>query len=179
MTAKDRNEDDAEAAAGASLYLVRHAIAAERGPKWPDDAKRPLTHKGAARMRQVVRGLRALGVDVDLVLTSPLVRARQTADLLVEGLGSAPKLEVTPALAPDEPPSAVVAVLGRHTSANRIALVGHEPALGQLAAALIGAREPLEFKKGGACRIDVPALPPGRNGQLVWLAVPKMLRALA
>ena len=66
------------------LYLVRHAIAAERGDKWPDDTKRPLTHKGAARMRQAVEGLRALGVEIDLVLTSPLVRAEQTADILVQ-----------------------------------------------------------------------------------------------
>ena len=176
----DRNRDDEDAGGtGASLYLVRHAIAAERGPKWPDDAKRPLTHKGAARMRQVVRGLRALGVEIDLVLTSPLVRARQTADLLVEGLGSAPALDVAPALAPEETPPAVAAALARHATANRIALVGHEPALGLLAAWLIGAREPIAFRKGGVCRIDVPALPPGRNGQLVWLATPKMLRALA
>jgi phosphohistidine phosphatase SixA len=97
----------------------------------------------------------------------------------VDGLGSAPKLEVTPALSPEDAPPAVVAALGRHASVNRIALVGHEPALGQLAAWLIGAREPIVLKKGGVCRIDVPALPPGRNGQLVWLALPKMLRALA
>jgi phosphohistidine phosphatase len=176
---KDREDDAAAEATGVALYLVRHAIAAERGPKWPDDTKRPLTHKGAARMRQVVRGLRALGVEVDLVLTSPLVRARQTADILVEGLGSAPTLEVTPALAPEESPSAVAAALGRHASASRIALVGHEPGLGLLAAWLIGAREPFVFKKGGVCRIDVPTLPPGRNGALVWHAAPKMLRALA
>jgi len=172
-------EDDQDASTGTSLYLVRHAIAAERGPKWPDDTKRPLTHKGAARMRQVVRGLRALGVEIDLVLTSPLVRARQTADLLVEGLGTAPAFEVVPALAPEEPPSAVAAAVGRHATATRVALVGHEPALGLLGAWLIGAREPLVFKKGGVCRIDVPTLPPGRNGQLVWFATPKMLRALA
>jgi phosphohistidine phosphatase len=179
MTAKDREEEEPDETTGVALYLVRHAIAAERGPKWPDDAKRPLTHKGAARMRQVVRGLRALGVEVDLVLTSPLVRARQTAEILVDGLGSAPRLEVTAALAPDEVPAAVAAVLGRHASASRIALVGHEPAIGALAAWLIGAREPVLFKKGGVCRIDVPTLPPGRNGQLVWHAAPKMLRALA
>ena len=162
-----------------ALYLVRHAIAAERGPKWPDDGKRPLTHKGMARMRLVVRGLRRLGAEIDLVLTSPLVRAQQTAEILAEGLGTAPHVTVLKALAPGEPPSAVAAALATHPSARGIALVGHEPGLGELAAWLTSAREPIEFKKGGVCRIDVAALPPGRNGKLVWLALPKMLRALA
>ncbi len=188
MAARDR-DDDADGRHGKdrkagdktaiSLYLVRHGIAAERGPKWPDDAKRPLTHKGMARMRLIVRGLRALDPEIDLVLSSPLVRAMQTADILVEGLGSAPNFESTPVLAPGEPPAAVAAALATRLKARRIALVGHEPDLGGLAAWLIGAREPLEFKKGGICRIDVPVLPPSRNGRLIWHAPPKMLRGLA
>jgi phosphohistidine phosphatase len=59
------------------LYLIRHAIAEERGDKWPDDAKRPLTLEGTARMRKAAKGLVRLGVKFDVVLTSPLVRARQ------------------------------------------------------------------------------------------------------
>ena len=69
-----------------SIYLVRHAIAAERGDDWPDDAKRPLTHGGAAKMRRISRGLRALDPAIDLIAASPLVRARQTAEILAEGL---------------------------------------------------------------------------------------------
>ena len=87
-------------AATIELYLVRHAIAAERGPEWPDDTKRPLTHKGIARMRQLVEGLEDLGVELDLILTSPLLRARQTADLVHQGLGGATPLEETTVLAP-------------------------------------------------------------------------------
>ncbi len=161
-----------------SLYLVRHAIAAERGRQWPDDAKRPLTHKGAARMRQIVLGLRDLGVEFDLVLTSPLVRARQTAELLIAGVRSKPTLEVTEALAPGEPPVKVAAMLAKHSGRCSIALVGHEPGLGELAAWLVGAPEPFVMKKGGVCRVDVSALPPARHGQVIWLATPKMLRAL-
>jgi phosphohistidine phosphatase len=162
-----------------SLYLVRHAIAAERGRQWPDDAKRPLTHKGAARMRQIVMGLRELGVEFDLVLTSPLVRARQTAELLIAGARSKPPLEQTDALAPGEPPVKIAAMLAKHSGRCSIALVGHEPDLGELAAWLVGAREPFEMKKGGVCRIDVSALPPARHGRVIWHASPKMLRALA
>jgi phosphohistidine phosphatase len=169
----------ASARRSATLYLVRHAIAAERGAKWPDDGKRPLTHKGAARMRLTVRGLRRLGAEIDLILTSPLVRARQTADIVAEGIGSAPEVIEVDALTPDQSPPAVGAALAPYASVSRIALVGHEPGLGELAAWLVGAREPIEFKKGAVCRIDVPALPPGRNGRLIWLALPKMLRSMA
>ena len=162
-----------------SLYLVRHAIAAERGRQWPDDAKRPLTHKGAARMRQIVLGLRELGVEFDLVLTSPLVRARQTAELLIAGARSKPPLEQTDALAPGEPPVKVAAMLAKHSGRCSIALVGHEPDLGELAAWLVGAREPFEMKKGGVCRIDVESLTSRRPGALTWFVTPKMLRGMA
>lgn len=162
-----------------SLYLVRHAIAAARGDQWPDDTVRPITRQGAARMRRAVRGLAVLGVKFDLILTSPLLRASQTAELLAEGLRPAPPVRPAPALAPGNPPARVAELIGEHARAHHLALVGHEPALGELAAWLIGARTPPPFKKGGVCRIDVPAVPPDRSGQLVWLATPKMLRALA
>jgi phosphohistidine phosphatase len=162
-----------------SLYLVRHAIAEERGDKWPDDTKRPLTKKGRARMGEGARGLQAFGVTLDLVLTSPLVRARQTADILVAELKSPPKPVVTETLAPDRAPADVANALAPHARAKSIALVGHEPDLGELAAWLIGAKAPLEFRKGGVCRIDSPVLPPRRNCRLIWFATPKMLRELS
>jgi phosphohistidine phosphatase len=160
-----------------SLYLVRHAIAAERGDKYPDDGKRPLTSHGIARMRQVVKGFRTLDPEINLVLTSPLVRARQTADILVAGLSPAPDLSVEDTLAPGHRPETVVDGLSAYASLEVIALVGHEPDLGILAAWLIGAREPLVFKKGAIARIDVSGKL-GRDGQLVWLATPRMLRGL-
>ncbi len=131
-----------------------------------------------ARMREAVGGLEALGVELDLVLTSPLVRARQTAELVARGLSSAPTVEVTDALLPGQPSARIAEALAAWTRYRAIALVGHEPGLGELAAWLIGVREPLAFKKGGVCRIDVAALPPVPPGQLVWFALPKMLRAL-
>lgn len=160
------------------MYLVRHGIAFERGQDWPDDARRPLTHKGAARMREVVDGLLALGVELDLVITSPLVRAKQTADLLIAGWPVAPALVVSPSLAPGAPPTSVTDVLSQHTQSSGVALVGHEPELGEFGAWLIGARHPLQFKKGGVARIDVPMLPLGGSGELIWMATPKMLRAM-
>jgi phosphohistidine phosphatase len=162
------------------LFLVRHAIAAERGDKWPDDAKRPLTHQGAARMRTAAEGLSAIGVRPDVVVTSPLARAEQTADILVKGLGGEARLVTAPALAPGGSPAAVADAVSTLAKGRSIAIVGHEPGLGELAAWLVGARQPLPFKKGGVCRIDVADWPPtARSGTLVWFATPKMLRALA
>jgi phosphohistidine phosphatase len=161
------------------LYIVRHAIAAERGPSWPDDTRRPLTVEGIARMRKGARGLRELGVAIDVIVTSPLVRARQTADLLVEALRPKPKVVQLDALAPGHTPQAVakaLAPLGKsHAS---LALVGHEPGLGTLAAWLIGSPAPLPFRKGGVARIDVKTWPPSGHGQLIWFVTPKMLRKM-
>jgi phosphohistidine phosphatase len=163
-----------------SVFIVRHAIAAERGEKWPDDAKRPLTHDGAARMRSAAEGLAAMGVSLDVVITSPLVRAEQTADILVKCLGGEAKLVTAPALAPGGSPAAVAEAVGALAKGRNMAIVGHEPGLGELAAWLVGARQPLPFKKGGVCRIDVVDWPPtAKSGTLVWFATPKMLRALA
>jgi phosphohistidine phosphatase len=127
-------------------------------------------------MRQIAKALADLGVKVDLVLTSPLVRARQTAELLSKGLKGEPEIHPLAALAPGSPPARVAEALAAHTKAHDIALVGHEPGIGELAAWLVGARTPIPFKKGGVCRIDVDDWPPGRGGRLVWLATPKMLR---
>lgn len=162
-----------------TIYIVRHAIAAERGEKYPDDSKRPLTKDGMARMRQAVEGFRALDPGIDLVFTSPFVRARETADILASGLSPSPDVKVLDMLTPGHKPADVAAQITGHGGRRVIALVGHEPDLGTLASWLIGAHEPLVFKKGGIARIDVPSFPPGSNGQLVWSAPPKMLRALA
>lgn len=162
-----------------SLYLVRHAIAFERdSDKWPDDGKRPLTHKGIARMREVVDGLVELNVELDLVVTSPLVRAKQTADVMLAGLPDAPDLVVSEAMSPNGSPAAVAELLAHHTKLKSIALVGHEPSLGELGAWLIGAKNPLPFKKGGVACIEMPTLPVVGPGQLIWLATPRMLRSL-
>ena len=160
------------------LYLVRHAIAAERGSEWPDDSKRPLTERGMSRFKEVVKGLRRLDVAVDEIFTSPLVRAKQTAELLAAGLEGKPPVKVVEALAPGHTPTSVMSNLAKVARRRRIALVGHEPELGELAAHLIGAGRALAFKKGGICRIDVGSLSARRAGGLVWFVPPAVLRRL-
>jgi phosphohistidine phosphatase len=160
------------------LYLIRHGVAEDRGEAWPDDAKRPLTEAGKARMRKTARGLARLGVAIEVILTSPLVRTRQTAELVASGLDSRPALVNVDSLAPNGSFPAVVSELEKYARRARIALVGHEPGIGELAARLIGSRHAIEFKKGAICRIDVEELPPNGPGDLRWFASPRMLRSV-
>ena len=158
------------------LYLVRHAIAAERGSEWPDDTKRPLTERGMTRFREVVKGLRRLDITVDEIFTSPLVRARQTAELLAAGLEGKAPVKVLDALAPGHTSASVMTQLARVAKRRRVALVGHEPDLGELAAHLIGAGRALAFKKGGICRIDLGSLTSKSAASLVWFLPPNVAR---
>lgn len=160
------------------LYVIRHGLAEERGDAWPDDTKRPLTDEGISRMRKSARGLERIGVKVDIVLTSPLVRARQTAEIVAAGLDPRPSIVNVDSLAPDGAYAAVVADLEKHSRKSRIALVGHEPMLGELAARLIGSRHAIELKKGAVCCIDIENLPPAGPGDLRWLLTPKIMRSL-
>ena len=160
------------------LYLIRHGVAAERGEDWPDDSKRPLTSDGIAKLRKEVRGLAALDVAIEQIVCSPLVRTRQTADVIAETLRSKPGVVTSDALAPAGTPAAVIQELSKYVRKSGLALVGHEPNLGELAAHLIGARHAIEFKKGAVCRIDFEVLPPKGSGQLRWFVTPKMLRGL-
>ena len=158
------------------LYLIRHGEAAERGKEYPDDSKRPLTPQGVSRLRKEAQALNALGVTLDLIITSPLARTRQTADVLADVMKSKPPVTASDALAPAGSHASVMQELGKHMRKARVALVGHEPNIGELAARLIGARVPLEFKKGAICRVDFDVFPPKGIGQLRWFLTPKMLR---
>ena len=160
------------------LYLIRHGIAAERGDDYPDDSKRPLTNDGISSLRKEVEALENLDVAFDHIITSPLVRTKQTAEIFAQHLPSKPSMSTSDSLAPAGSPAGVVQDVVKHARKGRIALVGHEPNLGELAARLIGAKTPIEFKKGGICRIDFEALPPKGTGQLRWFVTPKMLRKI-
>jgi phosphohistidine phosphatase len=165
---------------GIELYLVRHAIAEVRGEDWPDDTKRPLSDEGRAKMAKQVTGLAELDVRIEEVLTSPLVRTRQTAEILAHGLPSKPRITDFPALAPGRETKEALSALKDYAKRSRLALVGHEPGLGDLLAALIGTRAPITFKKGGIALVEVGRLPPeAGSGALGWFLTPRILRKLA
>jgi phosphohistidine phosphatase len=160
------------------IYLVRHGLAAEQGPEFPHDDERPLTSEGIERLREQVLGLRELQVRLDRVLTSPLVRAVQTAKIVAAGISCTAPLLTVDALRPGGRYDALMAALGRLGDDRSVALVGHMPSIGEIAARLIGAKEPLPFKKGATCCIETDGLPPTRAGQLRWFVPPRALRAL-
>jgi len=161
-----------------TLFLIRHAIACEPGPKYPDDNLRPLTKRGRQKMRDAAKGFARIAPRIDVVVTSPLVRAKQTADIVFAELDPAPERDVLNELAPDTSPGDLAEALGRYKEKGTIALVGHEPVLGFFAAWLLGAQQPIPFKKGGIACIEVVEFPPGRTSTLQWIATPRMLRAL-
>ena len=161
------------------LYLIRHGLAAERGENYPDDTKRPLTSRGIQRLKRAGKALVAMDVAFDVILTSPLVRTHQTAEALASAFREPPPIVNAPSLAPGGTHNAIVDDLAKQSHRRKkIAIVGHEPGIGELAARLMGLRKPIEFKKGAICRIDVTALPPTGNGQLKWFLTPRILRKI-
>jgi phosphohistidine phosphatase len=164
------------------LYLVRHAIAVAReAPAVLEDRERPLTAEGVRKMRRVVKGLAKIGVMVDEIWTSPLVRAAQTADLLAEGLGLASRPHVVRWLEPGGDLLRLSDKLAEKAQLAAIALVGHEPDLGTFAAYLTsGVRDAgIELKKGGVACIELDHVRSPIGGRLCWLLTPRQLRALA
>jgi phosphohistidine phosphatase len=160
------------------LFLIRHGIAEERGDAWPDDAKRPLSEDGIERFQRSARGLARLDIWIDVVLTSPLVRARQTADIVASAFDPRPSIITIESLAPGGSYASLLTDLEKHGRKTRIALVGHEPGIGELGARLIGSRHSFEFKKGAVCRIDVDEIPPVSPGDLRWFLTPKVMASI-
>ncbi|MBK8205225.1 MAG: histidine phosphatase family protein [Planctomycetes bacterium] len=158
------------------LILVRHAVAFERNAKrWPDDSQRPLTKRGAEKFRKAAAGLVKLCPDVALCLTSPFRRASRTAKLLAQAGWPVPK--VLPELEPGVDPGIVASALAKLKTKGPIAIVGHEPALSELTAILLGHGKPtFEYKKGGAASLEFPHVIAQDEGRLKWFATPKLLR---
>lgn len=155
-----------------SLYLVRHAHAEPRGPRWPDDARRPLTGRGRLRFASLLLDPAVRRAPLDVVLTSPLVRAVQTAEMLVAARRSRPPVRVCRALESGGRPEAVARALARGANWSAVALVGHEPDLSRLAAYLTGQPAPIALRKGGVWRLRVRVPVTIGSGRLVWARWP-------
>lgn len=162
------------------LLVVRHAIAFERDRRrWSDDGKRPLSPDGMRRSRRAAAGMKRITKPPDLVLTSPLVRARQTAEILTDVAGW-PKATLCDELVPDASPQAVLDVLQSHEK-KLVALVGHEPHLSQfVAVCLVGDDHSLamELRKNGVVFLSFETAPRAGKASLQWFATPRMLRAM-
>jgi phosphohistidine phosphatase len=159
------------------LYLVRHAWAGQHGdPRWPDDTLRPLTKDGKKRFSEVVKRLAGAGFAPTLVATSPLVRAKETADLIVRHLPDEPELIVLEELAPGSHLERLMAWTNQHARGRDIAWVGHAPDIDHWAGGLLGcAPSALRFPKGAVAAIDFEDRLERGAGELRWLATARLL----
>jgi len=167
-----------------NLYFLRHGIATVN-PKSDNapDSERPLTPKGMKRMRKAAKGLHRMGIPFDSILTSPLVRAHQTAEIFAQALGLGDHLEEISALAPGNSVSDLWSSLTSYKDHEHLLIVGHEPFLSTALGYLLTHDEKrsvnVVFKKGGLCRVEIDAMPPTKAGVLHWLLTPRQLRTLA
>ncbi len=165
-----------------NLYLLRHGIAAEPGVAgYEPDSERPLTSKGKTRLRDAARAMQVLGLSFDLILSSPYLRTKQTAELIAKDLKLRKKLACSDDLTPAGNPRLLIQELNQfRPEPENILLVGHEPYLGKLVALLAAGNTSLEidFKKGGLCKLEAEFLLYGRCAKLVWLLTPRQMELM-
>lgn len=163
------------------IYLLRHgeAVTLEETPS-KNDADRNLTIEGKEKLYQFSRGFINIGLQCDLILTSPYKRAYETAAIISESLGSSPRLEECQFLVPGSDLQDFINHLNKRKDFGSVVVVGHEPFLGNLASLLISGKTSLHivFKKGGICKIEISELPPKGIGELQYLLTPKIIKAL-
>jgi phosphohistidine phosphatase len=161
------------------LCIMRHGIAEDRRTGLVD-AKRALTPEGKDGVRKIAEGLGETGFAPEWVVSSPYVRAADTARIVVDVLGSKIPLDLCDALEPGGSSEGLLTFLANRPQSTHVLVVGHEPDVSALAARLIGAgrQSNLGFKKGGCCLISFDQFPSRLPGRLVWWLTPKLLRKL-
>ncbi|MBJ6724966.1 SixA phosphatase family protein [Geomesophilobacter sediminis] len=148
------------------LHILRHAEAVERTPTIEEE-HRYLTGPGRVRFRKACGRIRKLGVKPDLIVTSPLVRAVQTADILAERLKYEGEILLDAQLASGFDPEGIDALLKRYGKAAELVIVGHEPDFGRLTAALLGIASPCSLKKGGMVSLKLDKK--GKSAEFLFL----------
>jgi phosphohistidine phosphatase len=156
------------------LYFLRHGKAVDRAA-WADkhDDLRPLTDEGVEIMKHEAKAIRRMKLKLDNILTSPLVRASDTAKIVAHAL--AMDIELNELLRPDFDRSALDHLIATYSDDTRIMIVGHEPSFSRVIAESIGGGT-VVLRKGGLARVDTTARRPIK-GELVWLLTPDMLTA--
>ena len=165
-----------------NLYIVRHAIAVDPGtPGYEDDSQRPLTDKGIRKMNKIVKGLHQFDLKLDKILSSPYVRARDTAKILATEFQRANQLSFSDNLIPPANFEALVAEIHEKYDVDNLALVGHEPMLSQFVSWLTtgDTKMNLILKKGGACCLSADNLYQDHRAELIWLLTPALMVQLS
>ena len=165
-----------------NIYIVRHAIAVERGTEgFDDDSQRPLTDTGQKKMKKIAKGLHRLGIELDVILTSPYVRARDTAKILADRFDRMDKIYFTDNLIPPGNFESLIFEIHEKYDVGNIALVGHEPMLSSLVSWLTTG-EPdarVTMKKGGVAYLTSDSLYQDGRATLEWLLTPSLMIALS
>ena len=166
-----------------NIFLLRHGIAVEPGaPGFVQDAQRPLTPKGERKLKKIARAMERLELKFDLVLSSPYIRARQTAEMVVRGLKIKRALEFSDTLIPSGNLKKLIEELPHlEPTPENLLLVGHEPSLSELISLLVSGAPGLSvlMKKGGLCKLCISDLRHGRCATLEWLLTPKQMVLMA
>lgn len=164
------------------LYLLRHAIAVDKNlGAYKSDRDRPLTSEGTQKMLRVAKGMKSLDLFFDLILSSPFVRTRQTAEIVAKVFKIKKKLKFSPHLAVGGDPEELMEELKRdYDSLKSVLLVGHEPSLSHLISFLLTGDSSLslEMKKAGLCKLNINTLRYGRCATLEWFLTPNQLTRL-
>jgi phosphohistidine phosphatase len=160
-----------------NLYLLRHGIAVDPSvPDFAKDAERPLTPKGRRRLGQIVGAMGAMKISFDVILSSPFVRAAQTAEIVAKSLKRRKQMKFTDDLTPGGNPKLLIQLVNElRPRPKNILLVGHEPYLGKLIALLTAGNTSMEIdlKKGSLCKLETDSLRYGRCATLVSLLAPR------
>jgi phosphohistidine phosphatase len=166
-----------------NLFILRHGIAVEPGtPGFENDADRPLIPKGERRIRSAAAAMKKSELSFDLILSSPFIRAKQTAEIVASELKLKKRLEFFDGLISGGNPKALIHALNELKPApENILLVGHEPYLSRLISLLVsgGADAAIEMKKGGLCKLEAGALRHGQCARLAWLLTPAQMELMA
>ena len=166
-----------------AVYVLRHGIAGDPGsPGYLYDSKRPLTKEGRKKMRRIARAMRSMKLEFNLILSSPFLRAKETAEIVQKAFGEKIPLRFSAKLAPCAPCQKLIRELpGILKKKKSVLLVGHEPFLGGFISGLIsgGPECRIELKKGGLCTISADRLGPDRCAQLEWLLTPAQLTRMS
>jgi phosphohistidine phosphatase len=165
------------------LYFLRHGLAGQFGdPQYKDDSLRPLTAQGKEKMHREAKGIQALGLSFDAILSSPYLRAKQTAEIVAQAFKIKHKeIYLTNNLLPPASAKKLLKELhSRFPRSKNILLVGHEPHLTGLISSLLKSETPLniELKKGALCCIRLDQTSKGIYASLIWLLSPQQLNAL-
>jgi phosphohistidine phosphatase len=167
-----------------NIYFLRHGVAVEPGTAgYENDSERPLISKGERRLRSAAAAMEKLELSFDLILSSPFLRAKQTAEIVAGELKLKKRIEFFDELVPGGNSKALIHVLNELKPASEnILLVGHEPYLSRLISLLVSGgadTAAIEMKKGGLCKLQIGELRHGQCARLAWLLTPLQMELMA